>query len=480
MNKRQEGSNQLLRNMSADETMSDGNDGKDSALCHSGSVDDEDAKPVAVPLHSSVSQLLCNVGQELFEGEKEPTGSQNTDSNEDTDDTDICDPMILDFFEPKAHGIRKPYECYECHQTFSYSSSLARHTLIHSGIKRYTCDTCNKSFAQPGHLDIHKRTHTGEKPYVCDICDKAFIDTTHLARHKRVHDDQKCYPCDTCHKAFRQLGTLKIHKRTHSGDKPFTCDVCNKGFVDSTHLTIHKRNHTGERPYVCGVCNKAFMNSSHLNRHKLLHLDDRPPTCDVCNKTFSKRTSLTVHKRIHTRPKSAKTVTETSPAVPPGTSVNVHKRLNTKAESTKPSDAPTLPTTSHNVSKHVDKSMITKPSTVTCQPKIPSARFGICKPLDAKGKAMLHTTGHNVRKSTNAKAECAVATPTEVSLPMTLASPLASISAASAAGLLVRPPTMLPFAGMLPITGVPMLDVNSALLRLPSLSKMAQMRDFTK
>jgi len=206
-------------------------------------------------------------------------------------------------------GVQKPFDCFECGQKFSQSSSLARHILIHSGIRRYSCDLCGKTFTQPGHVDIHRRTHTGEKPYQCSECDKAFSDSAHLNRHRRIHANERRYVCGVCNKAFRQSGTLNTHIRTHAGLKPFTCDVCEKGFVDASHLTIHLRNHSGERPYKCPVCEKSFMNTSHLNRHRRIHDDTRTPICDLCGKTFTKRTSLVIHKRIHNKPTSTTTTT---------------------------------------------------------------------------------------------------------------------------------------------------------------------------
>ena len=375
--------------------------------------DTDDGRPDDMLLHNRVSNLLYDVGEELFVA---------------------ADDEEMDYTHdgPKMNTARKSYECYECHQLFTHSSSLARHTLVHSGIKPYTCDICNKSFAQPGHLDIHKRTHTGEKPYSCDTCNKAFIDSTHLARHKRIHADEKSYTCDICNKSFRQLGTLNIHKRTHTGLRPFTCDVCNKGFVDSTHLTIHKRNHTGERPYVCGVCSKAFMNSSHLNRHKLIHVDEKPPTCDICNKSFTKRTSLTVHKRIHTSMKS-KPSTKSRPG------------------------ADTRP----------PKLLVTPPPMNLCLRKRIRAKPDTAKPsAEASPSSVRMPTGPTDQNQIEVGAKSTAVEPVAVVPP--------------SAGLLINPHVMPPFAGVFPVVRFPMFDVGSALLRLPALSKLAEMRHVAK
>jgi len=409
------------------------NDGMDASSLRSDFSDtsdetDDDLMPADMLSDSPVSSLSYNVsGEELFiaADDDEIDHTQMTDDNGTTPST-----------------IRKPFECFECHQLFMHASSLARHTLVHSGLRPYTCDICFKSFAQPGHVNIHKRTHTGEKPFVCGTCDKGFIDSTHLARHRRVHEDEKMYVCEVCSKSFRQLGTLNVHRRTHTGLKPFVCDICRKGFVDSTHLTIHKRNHSGERPYVCPTCDKAFMNTSHLNRHKRIHLDDRPPTCNVCGKTFTKRTSLTVHKRIHTRTELPKSATARS-----------RYKSSTKCADTCPSSRlPVSPSRPINLSLHKRARNYSK------SPNDVKFSTGAC-PV---GQA----TGSTLQNQIQVAAESAAA---------------AAMVRSAPPRLVLSPDMMAPFAGVLPaVRFPPMLDVTSALLRLPGLAKLAQMRHAAK
>ena len=168
------------------------------------------------------------------------------------------------------------------------------------------------------------------------------------------------------------------------------------------------------------------MNTSHLNRHKRIHVDEKPPTCDVCNKSFTKRTSLTVHKRIHKSTKPAKPSAKSKPganarlprlsATAVPTDLSLHKRTRTNA-----------------------KSNAATPSAADSPPS-----------------------------SVNAENQIqAGARSTTMAIP-------------PPPGLLLNPHLMAAYAGMFPLVRYPMLDVSSALLRLPGLNTLAQMRDAAK
>ena len=56
-----------------------------------------------------------------------------------------------------------------------WSSSLKKHTKIHTGETELICWEGGESFICAGDLDKHNVTHTGEKKYVCGQCKKSFF-----------------------------------------------------------------------------------------------------------------------------------------------------------------------------------------------------------------------------------------------------------------------------------------------------------------
>ncbi|XP_064624204.1 zinc finger protein ZFP2-like isoform X3 [Lineus longissimus] len=197
--------------------------------------------------------------------------------------------------------VAKSQRCDQCDKAFVYPSELARHKLIHSGVRRHACGQCDKMFKLPGDLKAHQRLHTGERPYACDQCHKTYKKRFTLTEHKRIHAGVRPYKCDQCNKAFTRSHDVSLHKLTnHSTEKPFSCDQCDKEFKRSGDLKKHKYVHTGERPFTCGKCGKSFKQSSALALHKSIHTEERLFTCDQCGKSFKQSSALARHKHIHT------------------------------------------------------------------------------------------------------------------------------------------------------------------------------------
>lgn len=86
----------------------------------------------------------------------------------------------------------KAFECPEagCNKSFSTSSNLTRHLIVHSGSQPFACDRCSKRFNQKGNLVKHLRSHdnahlrwdrsTEDKPFKCPLCKRSF--TVNLSR----------------------------------------------------------------------------------------------------------------------------------------------------------------------------------------------------------------------------------------------------------------------------------------------------------
>lgn len=58
---------------------------------------------------------------------------------------------------------QKGHLCTICQRHFSVPSKLARHLLIHMGIKPFTCQVCGRSFRQLCHLQTHLKVHRKRK-----------------------------------------------------------------------------------------------------------------------------------------------------------------------------------------------------------------------------------------------------------------------------------------------------------------------------
>ena len=96
--------------------------------------------------------------------------------------------------------------------------------LAHSCLNRYSCELCEKSFTKSSDLAPHMLIHTGEKPYSCDTCSRSFRHLNSLRRHKVIHTGQKPYTCVICGKGFGQASTLANEPEQDKTNK-MACDI---------------------------------------------------------------------------------------------------------------------------------------------------------------------------------------------------------------------------------------------------------------
>ena len=153
--------------------------------------------------------------------------------------------------------------CWDkCGETFTSSSGLLKHALIHTVERLHSCSYCGKQFNRNDNMLRHQLVHTGVKPFKCSVCGKAFGHSISLARHQVIH----------------------------TGDRPYSCDICGQTFCWKTSLTSHRLTHSRHKPHVCAVCGRAFSTKQGLSRHRTVHTDVR----------FRQSSNLALHRQKHT------------------------------------------------------------------------------------------------------------------------------------------------------------------------------------
>ncbi|KAL4234966.1 hypothetical protein ACF0H5_006607 [Mactra antiquata] len=181
--------------------------------------------------------VIDDINYEKVDGERS-VGNQNEhnieDSNEDSSSA--------------ADLSQKVFECEDCGQTYTKSSSFSNHRLAHHPS---ICPHCGRRFSMPSSLESHLQLECGRvkstQSFECNICHKMMSTKKILNRHLRLHSNPGKHSCPVCSKTFGLQSSLDFHMRTHDENKPFKCKVCLTTFSEKSTAIRHvKKQHNPE------------------------------------------------------------------------------------------------------------------------------------------------------------------------------------------------------------------------------------------
>ncbi|CAG7815541.1 unnamed protein product [Allacma fusca] len=233
--------------------------------------------------------------------------------------------FYLDVHMKKYHeGLRTPYSCLSCQETFKTRSMLREHRKF-----KHNQDVLIRSDTDDLKFTVEKASPTSES-CVCPVCGKVFQSNHLLQTHSRYHGEKK-YKCTDCEKAFTKSHDLKKHRLTHLNERPFICEKCGKGYKESSTLHKHEKlcgksvtdlhlctdcgrsykysssllyhqwiHHKGPEylPFSCETCHQRFRSKSVLERHIHCHLPPNQITCSICSAVFPTRNQLNRHVKL--------------------------------------------------------------------------------------------------------------------------------------------------------------------------------------
>ena len=119
----------------------------------------------------------------------------------------------------KASCVRGQFESDQyslnCLQPTNLDAALKTDSDFEEWRKAYQCDHCKRSFSSSSSLKCHVLIHSGEKPHTCNHCDYSSSCASTLKRHLMIHSGEKLNTCNHCGYSCNQAGNLRQHMHVH-------------------------------------------------------------------------------------------------------------------------------------------------------------------------------------------------------------------------------------------------------------------------
>ncbi|XP_013390918.1 zinc finger protein 697 isoform X2 [Lingula anatina] len=133
--------------------------------------------------------------------------------------------------------------CEVCGKSFSSMSGYRAHQKIkHTDKGTKKCELCQLSFLDNWHYEGHMNKHYKLKPYQCEECHKTFSHRISYQRHRRsCASERKSHTCTICHKEFAHKFNLDEHYAGKHDRRQICCKDCGRIFSWKTSYLRHVR-----------------------------------------------------------------------------------------------------------------------------------------------------------------------------------------------------------------------------------------------
>ena len=147
----------------------------------------------------TVKMEVQSFEMDLLELSKEQTVISDHITKQDLQDREGC-----------VVGVKRKYECKQCHKILSKGALHNHKKIVHEGVK-YDCDQCNYKATQKSDLRKHIQSkHIGMK-YACGQCDYRATTQSNLTAHIHSKHEGVKYACGQCD--FR--ATYRVNLTAH-------------------------------------------------------------------------------------------------------------------------------------------------------------------------------------------------------------------------------------------------------------------------